>query len=131
MAGLILPLSITLLIAFAGLCVIAILNLKKTELPSYYSSIMNVTHGIYALNFVNALAASGGTLGMRYVLEYLLVYVGAGVLYTRGLLPGGFMWRILTNPPKVPQGMAQGMGWCFAAILGYIFFWFSKGQRLG
>lgn len=130
MAGLILPLSIVLLVAFAALCVLALLNLRKTELPPYYSSILNVTHSIYALNFVNALIAGGGQLGMRYVLEYLLVYVGAGVLYTRGLLPGGFMWRILTNPPKVPQGMAQGMGWCFAAILGYIFFWFSKGQRL-
>lgn len=130
MAGLILPLSITLLIAFAALCLIAVLNLKKIELPPNYISIMNVTHGIYALNFVNALAAGGGQLGMRYVLEYLLVYVGAGVLYTRGLLPGGFMWRILNDPPKVPRGMAQGMGWCFAAILGYIFFWFSKGQRL-
>jgi hypothetical protein len=121
MAGLILPLSIAIL---------ALLNLKKTELPPYYSSIMNVTHGIYALDFVNALVAGGGQLGMRYVFEYLLVYVGLGVLYTRGLLPGGFMWRILTNPPKIPQGMAQGMGWCFAAILGYIFFWFSKGARL-
>jgi hypothetical protein len=130
MAGLILPLSITLLVAFAALCLIAVLNLNKTELPPNYISIMNVTHGIYLLNFVNALAAGGGQLGMRYVLEYLLVYVGAGVLYTRGLLQGGFMWRILTDPPRVPRGMAQGMGWCFAAILGYIFFWFSKGARL-
>jgi hypothetical protein len=130
MAGLILPLNIVLLVAFAGLCILALLNLKKTELPPYYSSIVNVTHGIYALNFVNAVIAGGGQLGMRYVFEYLLVYVGLGVLYTRGLLPGGFMWRILTNPPRVPQGMAQGMGWCFAAILGYVFFWFSKGQRL-
>ena len=130
MAGLILPLSIFLLVAFAGLCVLALLNLKKTELPSSYSSLMNVTHGVYVLNFVNAVITGGGQLGMRYVFEYLLVYVGLGVVYTRGLLKGGFMWRILTNPPKVPQGMAQGMGWCFAAILGYIFFWFSKGQRL-
>ena len=53
----------------------------------------------------------------------MLVFVGGGVIYTRGLVPpDGFMWKILTNPPKVPQGMLTGNGWNAAAVLGFVFF---------
>ena len=129
LAGLILPLSLILMAAFLGLALWALV-LSRTDpaaVPPRFLGAVNAAHALWLLALVVALLAGGGRGGMRRVLEYLLLFVGGGVLYTRGLMPRGWVWRVLTDPPKVPWGMVLGNGWNVAAVLGYAFFFLSGG----
>jgi hypothetical protein len=122
MASLFFGLSWLLLALFAVLCIWALIVVtqKKTELPASYYLVLNATHIAWIATLTAGFVSSGGSLGLRFVIEYTLAYVGGGVLYSRGLIKDGFMWKILTDPPKVPWGMMMANGWAFAAVLGYI-----------
>ena len=122
MSALIVPLSMIIMFGFLAFAGWALINLRQKDLPNTYFTALNALHGLYLVTVLVGLISGGGELGLRRVIEYLIVFVGGGVLYTRGLMPGGFMHRILTDPPKVPYGMILGNGWNFAAVLGFVFF---------
>jgi hypothetical protein len=117
-------LTLLLMIGLAGLSIWAfIVSARKAQLPTRYFTALNAIH----LLWIVALAVGLATGNLRYVLEYLVVFVGAGIFYTRGLIKGGFMWRILTDPPNQPWGMMLGNAWSAAAALGFVFFNLSHG----
>ena len=122
MDALLVPLSVAVMVGFLAFAVWALVSLGKKDLPAAFFLGLNALHALYLVTVAVGLISGGGALGLRRVVEYLIVFVGGGVLYTRGLMPGGFMHRILTDPPKVPWGMLLGNGWNFAAVLGFVFF---------
>jgi hypothetical protein len=123
MSSLIIPLCIALMIGFAILSVWALLSLRRETLPAAYYIVLNGLHILLVATLTLGVLSNGGPTKLSKFLEYMLVFVGGGVIYTRGLVPpNGFMWKILTNPPKVPQGMLTGNGWNAAAVLGFVFF---------
>jgi hypothetical protein len=123
MSSLIIPLCISLMVGFAILTVWALFSLRRETLPAAYYLVMNGLHILLVATLTLGVISNGGPTGLTKFLEYMLVFVGGGVIYTRGLVPpDGFMWKILTNPPKVPMGMVTGNGWNAAAVLGFVFF---------
>ena len=111
------------MIGFAILSVWALVSLRRETLPAAYYMAMNGLHVLLVATLTLGVINNGGPTGLTKFLEYMLVFVGGGVIYTRGLVPpNGFMWKILNNPPKVPQGMLTGNGWNAAAVLGFVFF---------
>lgn len=117
-------LTLVLMLGLTGLAVWAFLvSIQKAQLPPGFFTTLNAVTILWLITVVVGLA--GGNL--RYVLEYLVVFVGAGIVYTRGLIRGGLMWRILTDPPNQPWGMALGNAWSAAAALGFVFFNLSHG----
>jgi hypothetical protein len=123
MSSLIIPLCISLMVGFAILTVWALFSLRRETLPAAYYLVMNGLHVLLVATLTLGVISNGGPTGLTKFLEYMLVFVGGGVIYTRGLVPpDGFMWKILTNPPKVPMGMVTGNGWNAAAVLGFVFF---------
>ena len=123
MSSLIIPMCIALMIGFAILSVWALFSLRRQTLPAAYYIVMNGLHLLLVATLTLGVMSNGGPTGLTKFLEYMLIFVGGGVIYTRGLVPpDGFMWKILTNPPKVPQGMLTGNGWNAAAVLGFVFF---------
>ncbi len=122
-------LTLVLMLALAGLSGWAFLtSTQRSQLPSSYFIALNAVHALWLVTVIVGLATLGGSGGLRRVIEYLIVFVGAGIFYTRGLLKGGFMWRVLTDPPKVPWGMFLGNAWSAAAALGFVFFTLSNGR---
>ncbi len=111
------------MLGFAAQCIWAFICVrqKKTDLPSSFYMLLTITHIVWIAATVAGFLSGGGKLGLRFVIEYTLVYVGGGVAYARGLLPNGFWWKVLRDPPRVPWGMVTANGWCFAAVLGYIY----------
>jgi hypothetical protein len=123
MSSLIIPMCVALMIGFAILSVWALFSLRRETLPAAYYIVMNGLHILLIATLTLGVVSNGGPTKLSKFLEYMLVFVGAGVIYTRGLVPpNGFMWKILTNAPKVPQGMLTGNGWNAAAVLGFVFF---------
>jgi hypothetical protein len=123
MSSLIIPLCVSLMVGFAILTVWALFSLRRETLPAAYYLVMNGLHILLVAALTIGVISNGGPTGLTKFLEYMLVFVGGGVIYTRGLVPpDGFMWKILTNPPKVPMGMVTGNGWNAAAVLGFVFF---------
>jgi hypothetical protein len=123
MSSLIIPLCVSLMAGFAILTVWALFSLRRETLPAAYYLVMNGLHVLLVATLTLGVISNGGPTGLTKFLEYMLVFVGGGVIYTRGLVPpDGFMWKILTNPPKVPMGMVTGNGWNAAAVLGFVFF---------
>jgi hypothetical protein len=123
MSSLIIPMCVALMIGFAILSVWALFSLRCETLPAAYYIVMNGLHILLIATLTLGVVSNGGPTKLSKFLEYMLVFVGAGVIYTRGLVPpNGFMWKILTNAPKVPQGMLTGNGWNAAAVLGFVFF---------
>jgi predicted membrane channel-forming protein YqfA (hemolysin III family) len=122
MANLFFGLSWVILAGFALLCLWAGWHLmqKKQELPKVFYLALNATHIAYIAALTAGFLSGGGNLGMRFVIEYTLLYIGGGIVYSRGLIQGGFWWKVLRDPPKVVQGMVMANGWCFAAALGYL-----------
>ena len=121
MASLFIGSSWVILAGFAVLGFWAgIFLLQKKELPPVFYLALNATHIVYIAALTAGFLSSGGALGIRFVIEYTLVYVGGGIIYSRGLIKGGFWWKVLRDPPKVVQGMVLANGWCFAAALGYL-----------
>ncbi len=121
MASLFVGLSWVILVGFAVLGIWAgIFWRQKKELPAIFYTALNATHIAYIAALTAGFLSSGGALGIRFVIEYTLVYVGGGIIYSRGLIKGGFWWKVLREPPKVTQGMLMANGWCFAAALGYL-----------
>jgi hypothetical protein len=114
---------IALMIGFAILTLWALFSIRRETLPAAYYLVMNGLHILLVATLTLGVLNNGGPTGLSKFLEYMLVFVGGGVIYTRGLVPpDGFMWKILTNPPKVPMGMLTGNGWNAAAVLGFVFF---------
>ena len=112
-------LTLLLMISLAGLAIWAfIVFAQKTQLPPGFFAALNAVSLLWLITVLVGLA----TGNLRYVLEYLVVFVGAGIFYTRGLIRGGFMWRILRDPPNQPWGMVLGNAWSAAAALGFVFF---------
>ena len=108
-------LTLVLTIALAGLLGWALTTwTHKNPLPTSFFTAMNTIHVLWLI----AIAVGLATGPLRFVVEYLIIYVGLGIVYTRGLLKGGLMWRILTDPPNVPWGMVLGNAWSAAAALG-------------
>jgi hypothetical protein len=123
MSALIVPLCVALMIGFAVLTLWALASLRRDSLPAAYFVCLNGLHVLLVVTLALGVASGGGPTGLSKFLEYMLVFVGGGVLYTRGLIPpNGFMWKILRDAPKVPQGMLTGNGWNAAAVLGFVFF---------
>jgi hypothetical protein len=123
MSSLIIPMCVALMIGFAILSVWALFSLRRETLPAAYYLCMNGLHILLVATLTLGVINGGGPTGLSKFLEYMLVFVGGGVIYTRGLVPpDGFMWKILTNAPKVPMGMLTGNGWNAAAVLGFVFF---------
>ena len=123
MSSLIIPMCIALMIGFALLSLWALFSLRRETLPTAYYLCLNGLHILLVATLTLGVIHNGGPTGLTKFLEYMLVFVGGGVIYTRGLMPPeGFMWKILTNPPKVPMGMLTGNGWNAAAVLGFVFF---------
>jgi hypothetical protein len=123
MSSLIIPLCIALMVGFAILAVWALFSLRRETLPAAFYICMNGLHILLVATLTLGVLTNGGPTKLSKFLEYMLVFVGGGVIYTRGLVPpNGFMWKILTNAPKVPQGMLTGNGWNAAAVLGFVFF---------
>jgi hypothetical protein len=123
MSSLIIPLCVSLMVGFAILTVWALFSLRRETLPAAYYLVMNGLHILLVATLTIGVISNGGPTGLTKFLEYMLVFVGGGVIYTRGLVPpDGFMWKILTNPPRVPMGMVTGNGWNAAAVLGFVFF---------
>jgi hypothetical protein len=123
MSSLIIPLCVALMAGFAILTVWALFFLRRETLPSAYYLVMNGLHILLVATLTIGVLNNGGPTGLSKFLEYMLFFVGGGVIYTRGLVPpDGFMWKILTNAPKVPLGMLTGNGWNAAAVLGFVFF---------
>jgi predicted membrane channel-forming protein YqfA (hemolysin III family) len=122
MASLFFGLSWAILAGFAILCLWALLHLtqKKQELPKVFYLALNAVHIAYIAALTAGFLSGGGNLGIRFVIEYTLLYIGGGIVYSRGLIQGGFWWKVLRDPPKVVQGMVMANGWCFAAALGYL-----------
>ncbi len=120
--NLLLPLCYALTILFAMLAIWALSNLRQNALPAQFFALTNSTHGVYLLVLVLGLLNNGGATGLARFIEYMVLFVGAGIVYTRGVMPGGWMWRILNDPPRVAWGMALGHGWCAAAVIGFVFF---------
>jgi hypothetical protein len=122
MTSLFFVLSWIILGGFAGLGIWALVQFlqKKTELPKTFYLALNVTHIVYIAVLTAGFLSGGGSLGMRFVIEYTMLYIGGGIIYSRGLIGGGFWWKVLRDPPKVVQGMVMANGWCFAAALGYL-----------
>ncbi len=122
-------LTLVLMLALAGLSGWAfVTSTQRNQLPSSFFIALNAVHVLWLVTVIVGLATLGGSGGLRRVIEYLIVFVGAGIFYTRGLLNGGFMWRVLTDPPKVPWGMFLGNAWNAAAALGFVFFSLSNGR---
>lgn len=122
-------LTLVLMIALAGLSGWAfVTSTRRGALPSNFFVALNAVHVLWLVAVVVGLVTLGGSGGLRRVIEYLIVFVGAGIFYTRGLLKGGFMWRILTDPPNQPWGMFLGNAWSAAAALGFVFFSLSGGR---
>jgi hypothetical protein len=118
MSSLIIPMCIALMVGFAILSVWALLSLRRQTLPAAYYLAMNGLHVLLIATLTLGVLNNGGPTGLTKFLEYMLVFVGGGVIYTRGLIPpDGFMWKILNDAPKVPQGMLTGNGWNAAAVL--------------
>ncbi len=121
MASLFIGLSWVILVGFAALGIWAGIFLRqKKELPPVFYLALNAIHIVYIAALTAGFLSGGGALGIRFVIEYTLVYVGGGIIYSRGLIQGGFWWKVLRDPPKVVQGMVLANGWCFAAALGYL-----------
>ena len=122
MAGLFFGLSWVILGGFTvlGLWALTFVLQKKSTLPPAYFIALNATHVVYIAALTAGFLSSGGALGIRFVLEYTMLYIGGGIIYSRGLIPGGFWWKVLRDPPKVAYGMLIANGWCFAAALGYL-----------
>lgn len=122
MAGLFFGLSWVILAGFAALCIWALVWVfqKKNELPPAFFLMLNITHVVYIAALTAGFLSGGGSLGLRFVIEYTMLYIGGGIIYSRGLIAGGFWWKVLRDPPKVVQGMMMANGWCFAAALGYL-----------
>ena len=122
-------LTLVLMIGLTALSGWAFLtSTRKGTLPTNFFTALNALHAFWLAVVVVGLVTGGGSGGIRRVVEYLIVFVGAGIVYTRGLLPKGFMWRILTDPPNVPWGMFIGNAWSAAAALGFVFFNLTRGQ---
>jgi hypothetical protein len=122
-------LTLVLMIGLAALSGWAFLtSTRKGTLPTTFFTALNALHVFWLAAVIVGLVTDGGSGGIRRVIEYLIVFVGAGIVYTRGLLPKGFMWRILTDPPNVPWGMFIGNAWSAAAALGFVFFSLNRGQ---
>ncbi len=122
-------LTLVLMLALTGLSGWAfVTSTQRGQLPSSFFTALNVVHVLWLVTVIVGIATLGGSGGLRRVIEYLIVFVGAGIFYTRGLLKGGFMWRVLTDPPKVPWGMFLGNAWSAAAALGFVFFTLSNGR---
>ena len=122
MAALFFGLSWVILGGFAALGLWAAWHLlqKKTVLPAVFYWALNAIHIAYIATLTAGFLSGGGSLGMRFVIEYTMLYIGGGIIYSRGLIEGGFWWKILRDPPKVVTGMIMANGWCFAAALGYL-----------
>ena len=121
-------LTLILMLGLAGLSGWAFLaSSRKATLPANFFTALNALHALWLVVVIVGLTTGGGTGGIRRVIEYLIVFVGAGIVYTRGLLPKGFMWRILNDPPNVPWGMFIGNAWSAAAALGFVFFSLTRG----
>jgi hypothetical protein len=122
MAALFFGLSWIILAGFAALCIWALVWVlqKKNTLPPVFFLVLNITHVVYVAALTAGFLSGGGSLGLRFVLEYTMLYIGGGIIYSRGLLSGGFWWKVLRDPPKVAWGMMMANGWCFAAALGYL-----------
>jgi hypothetical protein len=122
-------LTLILMIGLAILSGWAVLtSTRKGTLSTNFFAVLNALHMLWLAAVIVGLVTGGGSGGIRRVIEYLIVFVGAGIIYTRGLLPKGFMWRILTDPPNVPWGMFIGNAWSAAAALGFVFFSLNRGQ---
>jgi hypothetical protein len=91
-------------------------------LPANFLAAANGTHLLFALLLVaNLFYAFGLGQGLRAgFLEYMVLFTGGGVVYARGQLPGGWAWRVLTNPPKVSREFFLASAWCATAVLGFI-----------
>jgi hypothetical protein len=97
------------------------------NVPGGFVVLVNAIHVLYGLTVVLGivLTMSGEKVGLTTAAkfwEYYGLFLGGGVVYSRGLLPGGWMWKVLTNAPNVAQGMLLGNGWNAAAALGFWFF---------
>lgn len=90
-------------------------------LPSPVQRLMLATHVVFAITVAAGLLSLASGRPAPKFIEYMVVYTGGGVIYQRGLLPKGWVQRLLTEPPRATRLMLYGCGWCFAAILGYIF----------
>ncbi len=116
-------LLVVLMFGFLLLAVWAFVVKKGS--PLHFVQVLDGVHILFLVTLVLSLLTHGGKGGITKVIEYLVVFVGGGVLYTRFMLPGGFLHRALTNSPSdanISRSMMLGNLWNFAAALGYIFF---------
>lgn len=131
-AGLVMTVSTALLVLFLGLTILALLASRGRQVPARLARLANLTHGTYGLALaLGLLGTLSGMADAGKFWEYMGLFVGGGVLYSRGVLPGGWVHKILTDPPNVPWGLALGSGWNFAAVLGYLFMVGAFGERPG
>ena len=131
-ASLVMTVCTALLVLFLGLTVLALAASRGREVPARLVRLANLTHGTYALALaLGLLGTLGGMADAAKFWEYLGLFTGGGVLYSRGVLPGGWLWKILTDAPRVAWGLALGSGWNFAAVLGYLFMAGAFGARPG
>jgi hypothetical protein len=107
---------------FLGATVWSLLERTKTAPSKNYLLAMNVVHYVAVLTFAFGLAAMArGELPLAgRFLEYVGLYTLGAVIYLRGLFPGGWVHKVLREPPKIAQGMLLGSGWAFGAMLGYV-----------
>jgi hypothetical protein len=112
--------------ALTGLFVIATLwalvEGRNKQASKGFLMAMNVVHYVAVLTFALGLAAiaRGEVPAPGRFLEYVGLYTLGGVIYMRGLFPGGWVHKILRDPPNIARGMVLGSGWAFGAMLGYV-----------
>ena len=112
--------------ALTGLFLIATawsaLEARKAQPSRAFLLGMNVVHCVAVLTFALGLAAMARQELPNFgrFLEYAGLYTLGGVIYMRGLFTGGWVHKLLRDPPKIAGGMLLGSGWAFGAMLGYV-----------
>lgn len=121
-----LPLVYGFCYALTGLFLIATawsaLEARKPQPSKAFLLGMNVVHYVAVLTFALGIAAFARQELPQFgrFLEYVGLYTLGGVIYMRGLFIGGWVHKLLRDPPKVAGGMLLGSGWAFGAMLGYV-----------
>jgi surface polysaccharide O-acyltransferase-like enzyme len=112
--------------ALTGLFLIAtlwaVVESRNKQPSKGFMVAMNVVHYVAVLTFALGIAAlARGELPQagRFI-EYAGLYTLGGVIYMRGLFPGGWVHKLLRDPPNIARGMLIGSGWAFGAMLGYV-----------
>ncbi len=107
---------------FLGAAVWSLLERRNPQPSATYLLAMNAVQYVAVLTFligVVALVRQSLPNGGRFI-EYVGLYTLGAVIYMRGLFPGGWVHKVLRDPPKIASSLLLANGWAFGAMLGYV-----------